>query len=179
MENKTVYEKFPIWIPSVPWAVSLSIYAIGVYILLKFAVFLAVLYILFCVWVEFEVLKESCVNCYYYGRTCSLGRGKLCAFIFKKGTAENFVDREISWKDIAPDFLVFVVPLVGGIIYLIEDFTLLILALLVVLTILSLGGNALLRGALICKHCKQRRLGCPAEQLFGKHSRNGKHSANK
>lgn len=107
MENKTVYEKFPIWIPSVPWAVSLSIYAIGVYILLKFAVFLAVLYILFCVWVEFEVLKESCVNCYYYGRTCSLGRGKLCAFIFKKGTAENFVDREISWKDIAPRFLSF------------------------------------------------------------------------
>lgn len=67
-----------------------------------------------------------------------------------------------------PDFLVVIFPLIGGIIYLVKDFDWLILALLVILAILSFGGNALMRGALACKYCKQRELGCPAEQLFRK-----------
>jgi hypothetical protein len=168
---KKIYENFPAWIPSVSCALNLSIYALGFYILLQLGILFAVFYMLFCVWVESRILKESCTNCYYYGKTCGLGRGKLCALIFKKGSSEKFAEREISWKDIIPDFLVFVFPLVGGIIYLIKDFTLLILVLLAVLTILSLGGNALLRGALVCKYCKQRELGCPAERLFS--SRDG------
>jgi hypothetical protein len=171
MQNKKIYENFPIWIPSVSCALCLAIYAIGTYVFLKLQILFAVLYVLFCVWIELRVLKDSCANCDYYGRTCGLGRGKLCALIFKKGSAGKFTEREISWKEIAPDFLVFILPLVGGIIYLIKDFKVPILALLVVLVILSLGGNALLRGALVCKHCKQRELGCPAEQLFGKRSR--------
>jgi len=170
MQNQRSYENFPIWIPSVSCALSLAIYVLGTYIFLQLGLVFAVLYVLFCVWVEFRILKESCANCHYHGKTCGLGRGNLCALIFKKGNTDKFSEREISWKDIAPDFLVFILPLVGGIIYLIRDFALLILALLVLLTILSLGGNALMRGALVCKHCKQRELGCPAEQLFSKGS---------
>jgi hypothetical protein len=64
--------------------------------------------------------------------------------------------------------LVLIFPLVGGIIILIMDFTWLILVLMVILVVLSLGGNALIRGSLACKYCKQRELGCPAEQLFNK-----------
>jgi hypothetical protein len=33
---------------------------------------------------------------------------------------------------------------------------------------LSMGGNAMLRGSLACKYCKQKELGCKAEQLFNK-----------
>ena len=66
------------------------------------------------------------------------------------------------------DFMVLIFPLIGGIILLIRDFTWLILILMVILVILSMGGNAILRGSLACKYCKQKELGCPAEQLFNK-----------
>ncbi|MHC4260520.1 MAG: hypothetical protein ACYSTF_08950 [Planctomycetota bacterium] len=163
-----IYENFPTWIPSVSCAWSLAIYALGFYILAQLGILFAALYMLFCVWVESRILKESCTNCYYYGKTCGLGRGKLSALLFKKGDPQEFIEREMTWKNIVPDFLVFILPLIGGVIYLIRDFTLTILALIAVLTVLSLGGNAILRGALVCKHCKQKELGCPAERLFGK-----------
>jgi hypothetical protein len=119
-------------------------------------------------WIELRILQESCVNCYYYGKVCGLGRGKLCALFFKQGNPQEFAKREISWKSVLPDFMVLILPLVGGIIFLVMDFSWLILALMMILVVLSLGGNALMRGALACKYCKQRELGCPAERLFSR-----------
>lgn len=43
----------------------------------------------------------------------------------------------------------------------------LLLALLF-LMVLSTTGNAFIRGTFACQYCKQRDLGCPAEQLFNK-----------
>jgi hypothetical protein len=168
MQNKQTYENFPVWIPLLSCALSLSIYVVGAYIFSRLGILFAVLYLIFCFWIEFRILQESCVNCCYYGKVCGLGRGKLCALFFKHGSPEEFAETEISWKNLLPDFLVLILPLVGGIIYLIRDFTWLILASMIILALLSLGGNALMRGALACKYCKQKELGCPAEQLFSK-----------
>ncbi|KYC51997.1 MAG: inner membrane protein [Candidatus Methanofastidiosum methylothiophilum] len=57
-------------------------------------------------------------------------------------------------------------PIIGGTVLLIYDFSWITLFLMVVLVILSLAGNALVRGLLTCSRCKQRELGCPAEKLF-------------
>jgi hypothetical protein len=169
MQNNKAYENFPPCIPFLSCVLSISIYALGAYIFSQLDFFFTVLYLMFCLWVELKILKGSCVNCYYYGKTCGLGRGKLCALFFKKGNPEEFAKKEISWKDLIPDFMVLIFPLVGGIIVLIRGFTWLILALMVGLAILWLGGNALIRGSLACKYCKQKELtGCPAEQLFNK-----------
>ena len=81
---------------------------------------------------------------------------------------EKFIQKKITWKAILPDFLVFVVPLLVGIFLLILDFNWLLLALLIILFLLGFGGNGFIRGSLVCKFCKQRELGCPAEQLFEK-----------
>jgi hypothetical protein len=169
MQNNKAYENFPLWIPLLSCVLSISIYALGAYIFSQLYMLFTVLYLMFCLWVELKILRESCVNCYYYGKTCGLGRGKLCSLLYKRGNPEKFAEKEISWKDLIPDFLVPIFPLVGGIIILIIDFTWLILALMVVLAMLWLGGNALIRGSLTCKYCKQKELtGCPAEQLFSK-----------
>lgn len=168
MQNNKVYENFPVWIPLLSCVLSVAIYALGAFIFYQLAILFTVLYLLFCLWIEFKILQKSCVNCCYYGKICGLGRGKLCPTFFKKGNPEGFTDRKISWKDLIPDFLVLVFPLAGGIIALIMDFTWLILVLMVVLVVLSTSGNAVLRGSLACKYCKQRELGCPAEQLFSK-----------
>jgi len=172
MQNNKAYENFPIWIPLLSCAQSLSIYALGAFIFSQLGMLFTVLYLMYCLWIELRILKESCVNCYYYGKTCGLGRGKLCALLFKKGNPEKFAEKEISWKDLIPDFLVLIFPLIGGIIGLIRDFTWLVLALMVILVILWFFGNALIRGSLACKFCKQKELtGCPAEQLFNKQSK--------
>jgi hypothetical protein len=168
MQNDEAYENFPIWIPLLAWVLSLSIYALGAYIFWSLYIPLIAAYIIYCLWIEYRILRFSCVNCYYYGKTCGIGRGKLCAMLFKKGNPESFLAKEIAWKDLIPDFLVMILPLVCGIVILIRDFNWLILVLMVVLVMLSMGGNALIRGSLGCKYCKQRELGCPAEQLFNK-----------
>src|SRR4030042_1662523 len=173
MLNEKTYDNFPFWMPVLSWTLTLSIDILGAYILFKLSTLLPVFYLSFCMWVEYKMLKYSCVNCYYCGKTCGLGRGKLANLLFEKGDPQKFAEKKVSWKDMVPDFLVFGFPLAGGIIYLTKDFKLLILALLVTLVILSLGGNALVRGNLVCKYCKQRELGCPAEQLFsGRSSEN-------
>jgi hypothetical protein len=69
---------------------------------------------------------------------------------------------------VVPDFLVFLVPIVGGVALLVRQFTWLLLGMLAILVMLSSVGNALVRGALACRYCKQRQIGCPAEKLFGK-----------
>jgi hypothetical protein len=168
MENNKAFEKFPVWVALLAWVLSLSIYGLGSYIFWLLYIPLTGAYILFCLWIEYRILRFSCVNCYYYGKTCGLGRGKLCTLLFKKGNPEKFNEKVISWKDLIPDFLVLIFPLVGGIIILIRDFKWLILVLMIILVILSIGGNAVIRGSFACKYCKQKELGCSAEQLFNK-----------
>jgi hypothetical protein len=161
------YERFPTWIVLVSSGVSIAIYALGAAILGGLSIYVSVLYVLYCAWVEAGVLRGSCVHCYYYGKLCGLGKGKLCAWLFRKGDPQRFVERSVSWRDVVPDMLVLAFPVAGGIILLVRQFAWPVLAMLVVLAVLSLAGNALIRGSLTCKYCKQRELGCPAQTLFG------------
>jgi len=170
MENTEKYESFPASMVMPAVVVSISIYAVGAYILADLAVWLCVLYVLYCAWIEFRILKHSCVDCYYYGKLCGLGRGKLCSLVFGKGDPQRFIEKQVSWADLLPDFMVAILPAVAALILLIRDFTWSVLVLLVLLLMLSFGANAVIRGSFACKHCKQRELGCPAERLFNKES---------
>jgi len=51
-------------------------------------------------------------------------------------------------------------------VLLIQEFTWIILILIIALVLLGFLGNALVRGQLACRYCKQREIGCPASQLF-------------
>jgi hypothetical protein len=168
MAEETGYDIFPLWMPLLAVILSLASYGVGAYILAGFGLIFAVLYLLYCLWIELTIMRKSCVHCYYYGKTCGLGKGKLCSLFFKKGEPAKFTERQISWADLLPDFLVSVIPLAGGIILLVTDFSWLLVALVVLLVLLGFGGNALIRGSFACKYCKQREIGCPAEQLFSK-----------
>jgi hypothetical protein len=162
------YENFPFRIVLLSNSVGVSIYAVGVYIMAGCGIWWAALYLLYCGWIEIRLLRRSCVNCYYYGKLCAFGKGKLSALLFKKGDPEKFVEAHIRWLDLVPDFLVSIIPLIAGIVLLVTSFNWVILVLLVVLLALSSGGNAFVRGSYACKHCKQREIGCPAEKLFNK-----------
>lgn len=74
----------------------------------------------------------------------------------------------MTWRDMIPDLLITLIPLVIGIILMIMRFDILILSALLVIAFLTTYGNAQIRGKLTCSNCKQRELGCPAEALFNK-----------
>jgi hypothetical protein len=168
MGQPKTFKNYHCWIIIVSNLVSIAIYLIGAYIIFQLGIIWLLIYLLYIFGLEIRLLKRSCVNCYYYGKFCAFGKGKISSWFFKKGSSHNFLKDKITWKDILPDFLVSIIPLIVGIILLILNFNWLILSLIVVLVVLTSVGNGFVRGSLACKFCKQKEIGCPAEQLFNK-----------
>ncbi len=160
------YENYPAGIIALANFVSLSIYAIGLLIIAQLGIVWAILYLAFCVWIEISLYRGSCVNCYYYGKFCALGRGKICALLFRKGDPMKFISRRPTWRDILPEILVSLIPLVAGVIVLVQHFSWPVAGAMAAILILAFAGNGLVRSSFACTHCKQRDLGCPAAQLF-------------
>lgn len=162
------YENYPHCIIFVANLFYFVLYLIGAIIISKIGLIWLAAYLLYIVWLEIKVMRGSCVNCYYFGKYCAFGKGKMAALFFKKGNPENFIKKHIGWKSMIPEALVSLIPLVVGVVLLIKNFSWFILILMVLLAALTTAGNGFIRGSLACKFCKQRELGCPAEQLFNK-----------
>jgi len=162
------YRNFPLYFPIIAILISILSYIIGAAILIGFGFTIVFLYLTYCFGVELFVVFRSCKDCYYYGKICGLGKGKIAPLFVKKGDLNKFVKKKISWYDLIPDFLVGIIPIVGGIILSILDFSLIRIGMIVLLVILAFIGTAVIRGSFACKYCKQREIGCPAEKLFSK-----------
>ena len=170
MNSKKNYESYPLGFVIGANILQLLIYLIGLYIVYLIGPIWFILYVLYILILEIRLLKYSCVNCYYYDKLCAFGRGKICSLIFKKGIPQQFLDKKITWKDLIPEFLLSIVPILIGIFLIIRNFNWIILFLIVILFIISFPVTGYLRGSLACKHCKQREIGCPAEQFFRKNN---------
>ncbi|MGB2582060.1 MAG: hypothetical protein WBD03_06290, partial [Thermoplasmata archaeon] len=159
----SAYERYPTRTVLLSNAQTISTWAIGAYLVwAALGMVFALLFVIYCVVIELNLLRRSCVNCYYYGKICFSGRGRCSSALFRKGDPDVFVGRDITWVDMLPDILVSVIPITCGIGVMIVDFSWLVLALLLALVGLTTMGNALVRGRLACKYCRQRTLGCPA-----------------
>ncbi|RPH33753.1 MAG: hypothetical protein EHM93_03705 [Bacteroidales bacterium] len=168
METIKTYDRFPSWIVATSNLLSLLIYGLGFAILLLINTLLASIYLAFVLSLEIRIIRNHCINCYYYGKTCGFGKGRISALLFKKGDSSRFCTMKITWKDMIPDMLVVIIPLIVGIILLIKDFDYKILIAIALLLFLATMGNGFVRGTLTCKYCKQREIGCPADKLFNK-----------
>jgi hypothetical protein len=168
METGKRYENYPVWIVILSNLLSVVIYGLGFFIMFSVGFIVAILYLLFVIAMEFRVIRYHCVNCFYWGKTCGFGKGRISSWFFKKGDVLKFCTKDMTWKDMIPDILVSLIPLVTGIILLILKFDLILLFAMLLLVFLSTTGNGFIRGKLTCNYCKQRNLGCPAEQLFNK-----------
>lgn len=163
------FERYPLGTVIAANAVAWTIYVAGTAILARHGAAPAVVYAACCLWVEFRVLTKSCRNCWYYGRRCGFGKGKLCALLFPKGAPSDFLRKDITWWDIVPDFAIGLLPVIAGAVSLVRDFSWPLLLMVLALLALSTAGNAFVRGVLVCPHCRQRELGCPAQKLFDPH----------
>ena len=168
MNPTKCYENYPISFVIGANILQLAIYTIGAYIVYLLGPVWFILYLLYIAILEIRLLKISCIHCYYYDKRCAFGKGKLCSIFFKKGSPEKFIEKQFSWIEIIPDFLVSIIPLVIGVVFLITNFNWFVLLLVVLLLVLAFPINGFMRGSLACKYCKQREFGCPAEQLFSK-----------
>lgn len=169
MEEKTenvTFDDFPLRMIIVSDTVAFGIYIIGALIMFRLGMIWGWIYIFACLVAEIRIMRMSCVHCYYYGKFCGLGKGKLAALFFSKGDPKKFLEKDIKWKDLIPDLLIALVPFFAGIFLLIAGFSWLLLLLLLALLALATAGNGFIRGSIVCKYCKQRKLGCPAERFF-------------
>jgi hypothetical protein len=168
MNLTSSYEKYPSRIILLSNLLSLSIYSAGLFILYQAGIVFFSIYLLYILMMEFRIIRFHCINCYYWGKSCGFGKGRISALLFKQGKAEQFCKKDMQWKDVIPDLLISLVPLIAGIIILIREFQFSVLAALIVLVFLTTSGNSYIRGKLTCKYCKQREIGCPADKLFNK-----------
>lgn len=168
MNDLKFYDNFPAWIVFIANVVTVLLYGLGLFICFRLHWIIGVLYLLYLTSVEFRLVSKHCINCYYYGKICGFGKGWFSAKLFPKGDVSRFCASETSWKDLIPDMLVVLIPLIVGIILLIHDLHWLVLIGIFVIILLTTFGNSYVRGSLTCKYCKQRMLGCPAEKLFEK-----------
>lgn len=168
METSKSYENYPEGIVLTSNTVSLLIYSLGFLIIFGLGLVFSLFYLLYILILEFRLLRYHCTNCYYFGRTCGFGKGRISSWLFQKGDVAKFCSNDFTWKDMIPDLLVSLIPFITGIVLLILNFNLLLLAALLLLSILTTSGNGFVRGKLTCKNCKQREMGCPAYELFNK-----------
>jgi hypothetical protein len=170
METIKTYENYPLRTVILSNLVSLIIYLLGFIIIYKALWVFAFIYLSYIFVLELRLIKNHCTGCYYWGKTCGFAKGRISALFFKKGDISNFCNNKFSWKDMIPDLIVTLIPLITGIALLIIKFEPFILLALILLIALTTSGNQYIRGRLTCKFCRQRELGCPAEKLF----KNGK-----
>lgn len=167
-QEPKAFESYPLSTVLIANTVSLIVSAVGVYLLWQLNIILGLLFIVYLLGLEFSVYRQGCSCCYYYGKRCAFGRGKIAPFLVKKDDPQKFCQRKVTWKNLLPVILVSLIPLIAGIVLLVRDFNWLILILLFVPLANWFLISPLLYGKLVCLHCKQGRLCCPANDFFGK-----------
>ena len=108
----------------------------------------------------FVVLRKLvCTNCYYYGKRCALGWGKVSALFFSPGSIDQFSTcAGIKAAPITYGLLT-LIPLVLCIVALVQEATVLKTAVLVLLLAVSVYSGAIGRKQ-ACINCKMRLI-CP------------------
>ena len=156
------YENYPMWIVILSNLVKVLGYAIGAIILAEFGIWVAVAYLIFCLLLMIILMKNGCNYCYYYGKWCGDGMGKIAPLFSKKRYDRDFSKMDFSNWDVFLVFLPTILPVIGAIVLLLINFSWVMIIILVLCLIIGLGSIIVMHGALICKHCKQGRIGCPA-----------------
>lgn len=168
MDSQLRYDNYPAWVVIISNLNQALLYGIGSIVLYRLGLIFFLLYLAYILVLEFRLIKDHCADCYYWGKTCGFGRGRLSAVFFKKGETSRFCVKSMTWKDLASDMMVSLIPLVAGIVLMLIKFDLLLLVSVIMIFLLTTMGNAFVRGSLACRYCRQRDLGCPAEKLFNK-----------
>lgn len=124
----------------------------------------AVAYLVACLITITLSARLRCCYCYYFGKRCYSGLGRLAGLLFQQREASGFAESNHVVPVAAFSFATLLAPLGAGVVFLFVDYSHLLLAALVTYTVVAVAPGFFLQKHLYCAHCKQAELGCPAYQ---------------
>ena len=151
-------ENYPKYIIVIRWIVLSIAFALGIYILLGLHNMLAIIYIIYSVITLTLILPLSrCVSCFYYGKFCNTGWGKIAAYLFKKGDESKYVEH---YNYAIFLHLLWLIPLLVALLQLVRQRDLFALSIFAIYLFILFVEKIILK-KLCCKRCHLREF-CPA-----------------
>ncbi|MEW6103318.1 MAG: hypothetical protein AB1630_05805 [bacterium] len=166
-DQNQYYENYPATIIILRNIFEIVIWGIGVLLLVKFGKWVVISYLIYSALMVAWIMRFRCKYCYYYGKTCTIGYGKVASMFFDRGDNEEFPKKI---KYIIPAILTWILPVIGGVFLLIRNFSVIILILVVVFIVFRfvLSERVLVKYG--CQFCYQNH-DCPAYQLKHGHKK--------
>jgi hypothetical protein len=161
MVTKGKLENYPIKIVCVSATLTIISYLLGTFVFYVLNPILGLIFFLLAVSTLIISLKLRCTNCYYLGKYCNFGLGKLAAILFKKGDSNEFSDPKKVITTAILSFGTMLLPIIAGIGLILFDFSLINLGLLIIYILFGIVPNFFVRGN-FCDKCMQGQLGCPS-----------------
>ncbi|UCG04574.1 MAG: hypothetical protein JSW11_11450 [Candidatus Heimdallarchaeota archaeon] len=156
-------ENYPIKIVCSSVTLTVISYLLGTLVLYVLHPFLGILYLLLAVSTIIVSMKLRCSYCYYLGKYCNFGLGKLAALFFKKGISREFQNPKKVISTAILSFGTMLLPVITGFGLILFSFSLINFSLLLVYILFGILPGFLVRGN-FCDKCIQGQLGCPAYQ---------------
>jgi len=154
----TFCENYPKHIIVFRWIILLIAFALGIYILLGLNDALAIIYVIYSVIALNLILPLSrCVSCFYHGKVCNTGWGKIAGYLFEKGDESKYVD---DYNYAIFLHLLWVVPLLVAFLQLVRKRNILALSIFLIYIFILFVEKIILK-KMCCKRCHQREF-CPA-----------------
>ena len=154
----TFCENYPKHIIITRWIILLIAFALGIYILLGLNDALAIIYVIYSVIALNLILPLSrCVSCFYHGKVCNTGWGKIAGYLFEKGDESKYVD---LYNYAIFLHLLWLVPLLVALLQLVRKRSILALSIFLIYIFILFVEKIILK-KMCCKRCHQREF-CPA-----------------
>jgi len=133
---------------------------LGTILIAQFSLLIGLIYMVSALVMILVVMRKLiCTCCYYYGKNCHVGWGKISSLLFKQGKIEEF--GTCTGQKVAPILfgLLALIPMIFGFISLLKDFGIdkLVLVILLVASILY---SSVISRKKSCQKCKMK-LVCP------------------
>jgi len=157
-QNLAFCDSYPKSVIVIRWIILVAAFALGIYILTNIKQLLGLAYIIYSLVVLTLILPLSrCSSCFYHGKACNTGWGKVAAYLFPKGDESKFV-RHYDYAIFI--HLLWIIPLLASLFQLVRLRNLLALVVFGLYLFILLIEKITLK-KLACSRCRQREF-CPA-----------------
>lgn len=152
------YENYPKPIIIIRWLILVTAFVLGIYVLFEIHYTFAIIYVIYSVVALTLILPLSrCASCFYHGKLCNTGWGKIAAYLFKKGDESRYVD---YYNYATFLHLLWLVPLLVALLQLVRRRDIFVLSIFVLYLLILFIEKVVLK-KLCCRRCHQKEF-CPA-----------------
>ncbi len=82
METINRYDNYPARVVILSNLVSLGIYGLGFMIIYRLGLAFSFFYLIYILIFELRLIRNHCTNCYYWGKICGFGKGRVSSWFF-------------------------------------------------------------------------------------------------